>query len=139
MAILVFKKGENAILSDHFNSTEFDCPCDSIDCTTQIDSDLIPKLEALRESVQAPLRINSGYRCQRYQDELRARGYETSLGPSTHSEGRAADVMSEDSRLSGAALEPLARQVGFRSVGVGHSWIHVDLRDDKDRHWEYTR
>jgi uncharacterized protein YcbK (DUF882 family) len=138
MSLLTFRKGSDAKLSDHFTSNEFDCACNSAVCETQIDEDLITKLEALRAQT-GPLKINSGYRCQAYQDELRARGYPTSAGPSTHSEGRAADVEPTNTRLAGVTIEPLARAAGFMAVGVAPTWIHVDLRNDKIRRWTYAK
>ncbi len=137
MAILKFKKGTDVNLSPHFNATEFDCPC-TVCLDTTIDKDLVTKLEALREKA-GPLKINSGYRCSNYQDELRLRGYETSNGPSQHELGRAADVCGADTGYTGTALETWAREAGFRAVGVGSLWVHVDLRDDKDRRWEYAK
>lgn len=132
-----YKKGSNDLLSRYFVSREFDCPCPQ--CTeTEIDPRLVTLLTALREKA-GPLRINSGYRCQHYQDELRARGYETARGVSTHTTGRASDVSSTSSRLSGVEIEALAREVGFRAVGIGRTWAHLDLRDDKDRRWSYVR
>lgn len=137
MAILRFKKDVDTALSPHFNVREFVCPCPQ--CTeTLVDSALITLLEKMR-SQTGPLKISSGYRCQHYQSELCARGYPTSSGISTHSTGRAVDVKSEDSRFSGATLEQFARQAGFRAVGVAPSWVHVDLRDDKDRRWTYAK
>ncbi len=133
--LMLYKKGENAVLSTNFRSSEFDCECKK--CTeTKIDLDLIIKLEAFRTQVGHPIRINSGYRCQAYQDDLRARGFETSLGPSTHTEGRAADVSRADSGSTGLELEVLARSAGFTSVGVGGHWCHLDLRSGY-RRWEY--
>lgn len=135
--ILRFNKGERVNLSKHFNVREFQCPCDYEDCKeTKIDQDLIAKLEKMREEA-GPLRINSGFRCQHYQDELRARGYETSAGISQHTLGRASDVMRADEGSVGLELEKIARKAGFKAVGVGSSFIHVDLRDDKERRWEY--
>ncbi len=137
MALLTYPKDSNERLSTHFMLREFDCPC-QVCVETILDSALISKLEALRAQT-GPLRINSGYRCSNYQTELRLRGYETATGVSQHTEGRAADVMSEDSRFSGVALESFARTAGFMAVGVGGTWVHVDLRDDKERRWEYTK
>lgn len=132
-----YRKGERAQLSKYFNSSEFDCHCPQ--CTeTEIDPRLVTLLTALRTKT-GPLRINSGFRCAHYQDELRARGFETSAGKSQHELGRAADVSAADSRLSGAEIEALAREVGFRAVGVAKNWAHLDTRDDKDRHWTYVR
>ncbi len=134
--LLTYPKGSNDRLSTHFAVSEFACPCPQ--CTeTKIDSDLIDKLQAFRHKA-GPLRVNSGYRCPAYQDELRARGYETSAGPSQHTLGRAADVMRADEGSIGLDLEACARASGFSSVGVGHSWVHVDLRPGY-RRWEYVR
>ncbi len=136
MAILTYPKDSNAKLSDHFSLSEFRCPCSQ--CTSIIlESDLVTKLEAIRIKLAKPLRINSGYRCRNYQTELRLKGYETSIGPSQHELGRAADIMSEP--VVGVDLEKVARACGIRAVGVGSNWVHIDLRNDKDRRWEYVR
>lgn len=135
--INTYKKGSNVRISLHFSSNEFDCPCSNC-LSTLVDSELIQKLEAIREKIKTALKINSGYRCANYQTELRLRGYETSAGPSQHELGRAADIMSSDAGYSGP-LEPLAIEAGFLAIGVGHGWVHVDLRADKVRRWTYTR
>jgi uncharacterized protein YcbK (DUF882 family) len=137
MAVKTYPKKAGVKLSDHFTSSEFDCPCDS--CTeTLIDERLIELLEPTRRALGAPLRINSGYRCSQYQEALRLRGYETACGISQHELGRAVDIMlSGDGEATGAEIERAARAAGFKAVGVGHNWCHVDLRDDKERRWEY--
>lgn len=138
MAVKTYPKTSQEKLSDHFNVSEFACPCTT--CTeTLLDSDLVSKLEGVRLLLQAPIRINSGYRCANYQAELRLRGYETAVGLSQHQLGRAADIMASEGDVSGGVLEALSRQAGFRAVGVGNVWVHVDLRDDRDRRWTYTR
>ena len=135
--VKTYKKQQGDWISDHFISDEFDCPCDGKCTTTLIDTDLIEKLEAVRKALGKALRINSGYRCQAYQDELRLRGYETSSGVSTHTLGKAADIMCEG--VTGVSLEEVARASGFRAVGVGSNFIHVDTRNDRDRRWSYNR
>lgn len=138
MAVKTYPKKAGVKLSEHFSSSEFDCPCGHCD-STLIDETLIDRLEKTRGTLGTPLRINSGYRCARYQEELRLRGYETATGVSQHELGRAADIMSAKDGVGGIEIESAARASGFRAVGVGHSWCHVDLRDDKDRRWEYTK
>jgi uncharacterized protein YcbK (DUF882 family) len=133
--VLQYQKKEGRKLSDHFVSDEFDCPCDKC-VVTLIDLSLVERLEQVRAILSAPIRINSGYRCASYQADLRARGYETATGISQHQLGKAADIMSEP--LTGLELERAARAAGFKAVGVGGTWAHVDLRDDKDRRWEYA-
>ena len=61
--IIAFKKGENKQLSKHFNSSEFECPCDTCKKENQyIDEDLITKLEEVRVEYGSGVVINSGYR-----------------------------------------------------------------------------
>lgn len=137
MAALIYPRGPNNVnLSIHFSLSEFLCGCGKCP-QTKVDPDLITKLEALRALCKATIRINSGYRCREYQDDLRRRGYDTATGVSQHELGRAADVSTESPRLSGAEIEVLARRAGFKAVGVGMTWAHLDLRDDKERRWVY--
>lgn len=138
MATTRYKKGSNAQLSTHFNLREFDCKCTHCQ-ETLIDPELINKLEVLRTNLgEKPIRINSGYRCHAYQNELRLRGYETASRTSEHELGRAADVAETSHGIPGGTLEKAARLAGFKAVGVGGYWIHVDLREDKERRWTYA-
>ncbi len=90
----------------------------------------------MREALRKPLAITSGYRCHAYQQELKARGYETAVGVSQHELGRAADLVCPD--LTGEELARTARACGFKAVGTGRKFIHVDLRADKERAWNYS-
>ena len=132
------KKGLNQKLSEHFSSNEFDCPCD-LCADTNIDEDLFTKLEAMRQSLACSLRIHpgGGYRCDQYQFSLTKRGFETSKGISQHQLGKAADIST--GLHSGEELEKHAKKAGFRAIGVSANWIHVDVRNDKDRFWYYKK
>lgn len=137
MPLLTFPKNSQLFphQSLHFRAAEFDCKC--TDCKeTLIDTELIDKLEAMRGILRSFLKITSGYRCSSYQEQLRLRGYETSVGPSQHQLGKAADITNGVSM--GFELEEAARKAGFKSVGVGKDFIHVDLRPEV-RRWKYTR
>lgn len=129
-----YPRNSSAQISKHFKAHEFDCPCGCP--VTQVYQDLLDKADSLRDKVGAPIQITSGFRCASYQEELKLKGYETALGISQHQLGRAFDCKA--SGLSGEDLEKNAREVGFKSVGVGKAWIHADLRDDKDRRWTYS-
>lgn len=132
---MIFPKNDPSILTAHFKAREFDCPCD--DCKeTELDLNLVYKLEDLRQLLKSPIKVTSGYRCANYQKQLQMRGYETAQ-KSQHLLGRAADI--SNGVTPGYELEDLARQVGFKAVGVGKTFIHVDLRDDKVRRWTYAR
>lgn len=121
-------------ISEHFKVKEFFCKCK--ECSeTLIDSELILRLERMR-ALTGPLSITSGYRCQAYQDALRKAGFETATGVSQHTLGRAADVL--NGVMLGAELEDCARKAGFEAVGVGRTWVHVDLRPGPKR-WFYSK
>jgi uncharacterized protein YcbK (DUF882 family) len=132
-----YPKHSKEMVSEHFSVSELRCPCDECSITL-VDPELVRRLERMRGLLGGPLRINSGYRCENYQHQLRLRGYETAIGVSQHTLGKAADVMCAREILSGGQLERLAREAGFTSVGVGHSFVHCDLRPGV-RRWEYKR
>ncbi len=122
-------------LSPNFSAREFTCSCGL--CTGQyVDQDLIDKLEEVRHIYGGPITVTSGYRCARKQAMLRAAGNETSVGLSTHEQGRAADITAPDM----AKLE-VAVDLVFETYGVARSFIHVDLRpkrpDGTKRTWRY--
>lgn len=129
------QKGDDSLVTPSFKAREFDCPCGECS-STLISEELLLKLQAIRDQIAAPLHINSGYRCPAHQAALTSEGYETAT-PSQHELGCAADIQAVC--IGGAALETIARACGFKAVGVGQTWIHVDTRSDKDRRWEYKR
>ena len=129
-----YDKGSHEKLSLNFSVFEFDCPCKNCK-ETIVHPDLVAKLQALRDSVATTVLITSGYRCESHQKELESLGYET-VRNSQHLIGMAADVCVRN--RTGKDLEILARKAGFQAVGVAKSWIHVDLRFDKDRRWKYS-
>lgn len=131
--IVVYEAGRDTQLSENFTSGEFDCHCG---CgQTKIDTLLVSQLQAMRNQCGKPIVITSGFRCPKYQQSLRDRGYATSDGISTHERGMAADIEIEG--LNGIQIERLARSCGFESVGVGKKFCHVDTRDYK-RRWFYS-
>lgn len=136
MTVGRYPKGSEKPAGEHFKAYEFDCPCEHC-YYTLIDEILVSFLDALRRIVDTPIKITSGYRCDRYQYNLSLRGYETAKGISTHQVGKAADIQVKG--YSGVALESPARSAGFRAVGVGSNFVHVDTRGDKDRAWTYRR
>jgi len=129
------KKGEKHQIAKHFWSHEFDCQCKYKDCIyTLVTEQMIDHLIKLRE-ILGPIHITNAYRCQRHQDDIRASGIKTTIGPSTHQMAMAVDI--KTNKHSGTELEKVARENGFKAVGVAKDWIHIDLRNDKKRHWVY--
>lgn len=103
------------MLSEHFSVKEFTCKCG---CNKiEIDPVLIAKLEMLRYYMQAPIYINSGYRCDKHNKAVG--GVEKSL----HLRGKAADIRANDMVKLGYFSKIVFRNAGF---GVYSSFYHVD-------------
>lgn len=136
MPVFSYDKQAGRQISDHFHSSELNCPCD-VCRVTLVDTELVLRLEKLREGLGTTLTITSGYRCHNYQNELKLRGYEVASGTSQHELGKAADVT--NGVALGIELEDEARKAGFLAVGVGKNWVHVDVRLDKERRWVYVK
>lgn len=134
MSAIKYQKNDRSKLGEYFSVAEFECNCSSCD-VTWIDPVLVARLDVLRGLIKLPVRITSGYRCLQKQEELRKAGYETAVGISQHTLGGAADISVIGK--TGAELEPFAKQAGFKSIGVGKNFLHVDIRDDKERRWDY--
>ena len=136
MSLHILRKGSDARLSSSFRLNEFDCTCNHPECDdTIVDSNLISLLQIVRDRLNQPLHITSGFRCAKRQEELRAMNLETARGISCHELGLAADFKADGK--TGEELALVASMAGFRAIGVGPHWIHVDLRDDRDRRWTY--
>lgn len=136
-AMIRLEKGCITAVSRHFSGKDFDCHCDRCK-ETLISEELVKLLDLLWDMLGVQLKINSGYRCESYQNELTAKGFQTSQGLSRHVTGEAADIST--GIHTGIQLEPLARSVGFQSIGTGKMFVHVDIRgisEDVARIWDY--
>ncbi len=135
--MITFKKKENKQLSKHFNSKEFECPCDKCDNDDQIISQkLIDKLEQVRSDYNKPIIVSSGYRCPAHNAEVGG------VADSAHVKGLAADLV--PSLVTIDDLDALYESCynTFDNVGDGRrlKFIHVDDRPPKatgKRHWVY--
>lgn len=126
--IYEWERWETEQLSHNFYTSEFACPTDA---TQRVDYDLIRKLQNVRTKLGMPITVTSGYRTVEYNKYLRGLGYATAKR-SQHLLGRAADITCRDMDR----LLELCRGE-FMAIGIGQTFIHVDLRDDKEREWTY--
>lgn len=132
-----YPKGSDILVSKYFHAREFDCPCTNPECTeTHIDDVMLSQADAMRDELGCPVIITSGNRCKAYQADLKARGFETAAGPSQHEEFHAFDCRT--GKHTGDQLEQVARRHGFFAVGVGKTFVHCDMRNDKMRRWVYS-
>lgn len=136
--IKTFSKHSIARVAEDFCAYEFDCPCGRMTCDkTYISMSLVEKLQKMRDITGFPITITSGTRCTPHQNDLRAQGEETSVGPSSHESGLAADCVC--GAFSGDQLAEIARKVGFKNIGIGKRKIHVDEREGGPREWRYSK
>ncbi len=98
---------------------EFQCKDGSFQVVLK--SDLLHKLQQLRDLSIKPVIITSGYRNAAYNKKVG--GSPTSH----HLRGEAADI--QISGLSPQQVAHLAEQVGFNGIGVYDTFTHVDVRE----------
>lgn len=107
-------------LTANFDREEFECKCG---CGfNDIDLAFVKILQNIRNITGKPMRINSGCRCMTHNEEV------DGVPHSAHMRGLAADVAVFDSeqrfRLVAAALES-----GIKRVGLGKTFVHLDIDD----------
>lgn len=132
----IWKKGEVYPFNKYFKTSEFSCQCKLKGCIEQKASkELIKKLTELREAVNEPLTVTSGFRCTAHQEEIRKSGQSTVVAKlSTHELGDAADV--KPTRTPIKDFETIAARY-FMSIGIAKNFLHLDLRVGKIRRWDY--
>ena len=127
MRVIVYQASDTSALSKNFTREEFKCPCG---CTRQmVDSELVEKMQAVREKLGKPIKITSGYRCIPHNAAVKG-----SSG-SKHRYGMAADWRTANRSINPVALGILAQAVGFGGIGIyWHSrgaFVHADTRGTK--------
>ena len=98
---------------------------------------LAEQLQILRDKVKKPIKINSGYRCQDYNDNV-IKGAKHSQ----HKLGKAADIV-----INGMTPNKVYKlvcemvelgELKFGGIGNYNSFTHVDIRDYSAR-WDFTK
>ena len=96
----------------------------------KISTEFIHKLDTLREVCGFPFIVTSGYRSPNHSAERHKKN-----GGGTHTQGIAADI-----KVVGGAqrlqIVKFATAMGF-SVGVAHTFVHVDIRKTPQMLWCY--
>lgn len=127
MRVIVYQASDTSALSKNFTRKDFKCPCG---CTRQmVDSELVEKLQAIRDKLGKAIKVTSGYRCL---------SHNAAVGGSSgskHRYGMAADWRLVDRSINPVALGILAQAVGFGGIGIyWHSrgaFVHADTRGTK--------
>ncbi|GAH48592.1 unnamed protein product [marine sediment metagenome] len=103
-------------LSKDFNDFEFQCPCCG---KNKVAGELVTKLQQLRDIINKPIHITSGYRCQAYNKKIG--GY----SKSPHLDGLAVDI--NVSCILPVALANIASEIADIRIGIYKQHIHIDL------------
>ena len=114
------------IIAPHFNLSEFACPC----CQkVMLHPKLLVKLVALRDVLEQPLYINSGYRCFAYNQKVGG------VANSYHLIGLAADIKVKDINL--IELLGYAEEIDFTGIGFYEKkhFLHLDVRPTSRTRW----
>lgn len=130
MSIVTFKRGDKTALTKNFTRDEFQCQCKK--CEAQmIDTELVEKLQRIRDVLGVPLKITSGYRCIVHNASKTVGGSRTSK----HLYGFAADWRTLNRTLNPVALGIIAQAVGFGGIGIywhpEAAMCHADTRAGK--------
>jgi uncharacterized protein YcbK (DUF882 family) len=100
----------------NFDRSEFKCPCCG---ENKIDTQLILKLQQVRDESGVEMLVDSGYRCVKHNVEVGG------VLSSAHTKGKAADIACQDSHRRYLLLKS-AMQI-FKRVEVGSAWLHMDI------------
>lgn len=114
-------KANDFQLTPNFNLREFQCRhCGQV----KICPKLVNLLQILREKLDRPITITSGYRCPEHNKNVGG------APNSYHAKGMAADILVAPTGLPAMALGRLCEEIGFTGLGLypEQGFIHVDVR-----------
>jgi uncharacterized protein YcbK (DUF882 family) len=116
----------NLRVAKHFKLSEFACPCCNL---VMLHPKLLAKLVELRNILERPVYITSGYRCSRYNQEVGG------VANSYHRIGLAADIKVKDINL--IELLGCAEEIDFAGIGFYEkkNFLHLDVRPTKRTRW----
>ena len=102
------------LITPNFSTSEMACShCQKAD----MDEEFMRVLQSIRDEIQRPLKITSGFRCEKHNAKVSSTGKN---GP--HTFGKAADVL-----ISGAdamRLYDIARKHGVSGIGMSQKGAH---------------
>jgi uncharacterized protein YcbK (DUF882 family) len=115
----------------YFNYSEFDSP-DVQGSGQMMDKTLLQMLDEVRDKFDKPIHITSGFRTPAHNEAVG--GVETS----SHLKGLAVDIACNKSTDRFDLINCLL-DVGFSRIGVGDTFIHTDIDQDKTQGviWTY--
>lgn len=119
-----FIKADYGLVSTHFKAKEFQCKDKSEDLL--IATELIEILEKIRDHLNAPVIINSGYRTPSWNSKVNG------ASNSYHCKGMAADIVvkGHSSREVAKYADEIMEQGGVIRYT---NFVHIDVREERYR------
>lgn len=115
--------------TQNFYYDEFECQCG---CGVGIMSPMfMERLQHLRVFYDKPIAITSGVRCLAHNSAVGG------SPKSRHLVGNAADL-AIDNAADRYRIAQLALKLGFGGIGIGSSFVHLDLRSSLPVLWTYS-
>lgn len=115
----------NFNVSKNFKLREFECKDGSK--LVKLDARLLEKVQILRDKLNVPLSINSGFRTESHNKKVG--GVPNSL----HLQGKAVDISTRNISMTDEKLIQICEQIGFDGIGIYNTFIHLDVRGYKHR------
>lgn len=116
-------------ITKNFSRWEFECDCGcGLD---MIDIELVKGLQQIRDYFNKPVHVNSGCRCLSYNRTRHSKD------TSQHVKCKAADI-----HIQGVSPRQIAQVASvipiFKKGGIGlyHTFVHLDTRDDRPVRWK---
>lgn len=109
----------------HFKPEELACNCCQTLPDDCVDEALLGRLEVLRAYMGQSLVVNSGHRC-------RVNNYLVKGAAYSQHKKLAVDLSLRS--LDPVKLYTAARELGFLGIGLGETFLHLDMRNDIDGH-----
>jgi len=117
--VIILQRGNDFKITENLSSKEIECKCGRNICQDYLfSSEVINKFQELRDDFGAPIKINSGFRCQSHNHGVGGRDN------SKHKLGMALDLSVDKINLD--ALELLAQKY-FDTVLRYETFIHVHM------------
>ena len=121
------------MITANFSVHEMACKCG---CGNhEMDSEFMRMLQTLRDEMQGPLKVTSGFRCVNHNQMVSTTGIN---GP--HTQARAADILISGERAM--RLFEKARHIGFSGIGLSQRgdhasrFVHLDTKPRRAL-WSY--
>jgi len=122
-------KKKNINYGKWFTEEEFMCKCGCY--TTRMDQKFVDTLNKLRDLLDRPMKINSGYRCPAHPESVKYPG-------SSHIKGVAVDIACEDSGYRRRVIR-MAEDLWVNRIGISGKFLHLDLDVNKaPAYWHYN-